>query len=121
MRRTTYAVAVIVLVCSSALAGPLAIYTVQPEYPALARASHIKGDGVFIMRVKVRTGLVKDVQIAHSTGSSILDAAAIRALKQWRFKPGSCPPIKVEQPKRKDPFAAEDSFVKLPVHFVMHH
>ncbi len=120
MTRATFTIAVAFL-CSAASGGPLAIYTVQPEYPAVARASRMKGDGVFIMRVQIRTGLVKDVQIAHSTGWPILDAAAIRALKQWRFKPGSCPPIKVEQSQRKDPFATEDSFVKLPVHFAMHH
>ena len=79
------------------------------------------GDGLFLMRVQIRTGLVKDVRIAHSTGWSILDAAAIRALKQWRFRPGPAglKPIKEQLPKLKDPYAAEDSFVKLPVHFKM--
>ena len=115
--RVMFTIAVVFL-CSTAGAGPVAIYTVQPQYPA--RASHMKGDGLFVMRVQIRTGLVKDVQIARSTGWPILDASAIRALKQWRFKPGSCPPIKIEQPWRKDPFAAEDSFVKLSVHFVRH-
>jgi len=122
MTRATFTIAV-ALLCSTASAGPWAIYSVQPEYPAVARASHMKGDGVFILRVQIRTGLVKDVQVAQSTGWSILDSAAIRALKQWRFKPGAAnlSPIKVQAPNRKDAFAAEDSLVKLPVHFVMHH
>ena len=119
MNRATLAVTVIVSVCITALAGPVAIYAPKPQYTRFAADHHIEGDGLFIMRVQIRTGLVKDVQVARSTGWAGLDAAAMLALKQWRFKPGSCPPIKVEQPWRKDAFATEDSFVKLPVHFRM--
>jgi TonB family protein len=122
-RLKLFTIAAIAFVCGTALAGPWAIYAPKPEYPAVARASRMKGDGVFILRVQIRTGLVKDVQVAQSTGWSILDAAAKRALKQWRFRPGpaNLSPIKVQSPNRKDAFAAEDSFVKLPVHFVMGH
>lgn len=105
------------------LARPYATYAPKPEYSQFARAHGMKGDGVFILRVQIRTGRVKDVVVAHSTGWSILDSTAISALKQWRFTPGQAhlSPIKLQLPKLKDAFATEDSFVKLPVHFVMGH
>jgi TonB family protein len=121
MRRTTFTIAAAVLLYSTASAGPVAIYAPKPQYTQFAAVHHIEADGLFVMRVQIRSGLVKDVQVARSTGWAGLDAAAIRALKEWRSKPGSCPPIKVEQPWRKDAFATEDSFVKLPVHFRMNH
>jgi TonB family protein len=113
--------AVVSIAAQSTLARPHGIYAPKPEYPSQARAQGIRGDGLFILRVQIRTVLVKDVLVVSSTGWSILDSAAIRALKQWRFKPGTAnlSPIKVQFPKLKDPLATEDSFVKLPVHFVM--
>src|SRR5262249_54048144 len=97
-----------------------AIYSPRPEYPTVARLYHMSGGGVFILRVEIRTGLVKDVQIERSTGWTILDYTAKRALKQWRFEPGASnlPPIKVQLPQLKDPFTTEDSFVRVPIHFV---
>jgi len=97
----------------------LAIYTPMPVYPIAARVSHIGGDGTFILRISIRTGLVKDVQVERSTGEALLDSAATRALKKWRFKPGILPSIKVELPQRKDDFATEDSLIRVPVHFFM--
>jgi TonB family protein len=115
------AVGVISIAAPTTLARPYAIYAPKPEYPLFARAHGMKGDGLFVLRVQIRTGLVKDVQVVHSTGWSILDSAAKRALMQWRFKPGTAnlSPIKVQLPNLKDAFATEDSFVKLPVHLVM--
>jgi TonB family protein len=96
------------------------VYAPRPEYPTQAPLYHISADGVFILRVQIRTGVVKDVQVQQSTGWSILDAAAKRTLMQWRFKPGASnlPPIKVESPQLKDRFATEDSFVRVPIHFL---
>ena len=86
------------------LAPTEAIYAPKPEYPIQARASRMKGDGLFILRVQIRAGQVKDVQIARSSGWSSLDSAAKRAFKQWRFKSGTAnlSPIKVELPHLKD-------------------
>jgi TonB family protein len=95
----------------------LALYTPTPQYPIRALGWGMKGDGSYLLRVQVWTGVVKDVQVEHSTGYSILDSAAASTLKQWRFKPGALPPIKVQLPQLKDRFAAEDSFVRVPVHF----
>ncbi|SRR6266700_4633041 len=129
---TAFTIAAIAFLCSAAAAtspltltpeqeAKLAIYTPQPEYPMRARAYRMAGNGLFIIRIHIRTGLVKDVRIERSTGWSTLDSAAKRALMQWRFKPGTAnlSPIKVQLPNLKDAFVTEDSFVKLPVHFVI--
>jgi outer membrane biosynthesis protein TonB len=39
--------------------------------------------------VDLSTGSVAQVTVRKSTGYKTLDAAAVRALKRWRFKPGS--------------------------------
>jgi TonB family protein len=100
-------------------ARKLAISTPPPQYPYAARLHHVEGQGVFLLRVQIRTGLVKAVIVEHSTGSKILDGAALSALKRWRFKPGVLPSISVELPKQPDSLAKEDSFVRVPVNFVM--
>jgi hypothetical protein len=43
------------------LARPHVSYAPKPEYSQFARAHGMKGDGVFILRVQIRTGRVKDV------------------------------------------------------------
>ena len=70
-----------------------------------------------MLRVQISTGRVKEVVVARSTGHSILDAAAARALIQWRFKPGVLPSIKEILPKLRDPLATADSLIKIPVSF----
>jgi TonB family protein len=90
-----------------------------PKYPLAARAEHITGSGIFVLRIQIRSGLVKEVIVARSTGSALLDRAAVAALRKWRFKAGALPSIKDMSPKWKDPFASEDSFIKVPVHFTM--
>jgi TonB family protein len=96
------------------------IYAPRPEYPTQSRMYHMGGDGLFVLRVQIHTGLVKDVQVERSTGWSVLDATARRTLMQWRFKPGAqnLPPIATVFPDSKDRFAREDSLVKVPVRFL---
>jgi len=72
-----------------------------PEYPAEARAKHISGAGVFDVIVRTETGVVTDVKILRSTGSQLLDNAAVKALSRWRARPGKI------------------SHIKVPVNFVM--
>jgi TonB family protein len=97
----------------------MVISTPRPEYPFKARRHWVEGSGSYILRVQIRTGFVKTVVIERSTASQLLDSSAVTALKRWRFKPGVLRPISVELPKRKDPLAKEDSFVRVPVNFVM--
>ena len=93
------------------------IHMVQPRYPAAALERRATGAGIFVMRVQIKTGLVKSVDVARTTGHADLDAAAVAALLQWRFKRGVLPPIKQILPHWKDRFETEDSLIKTPVRF----
>jgi TonB family protein len=95
------------------------VYGPQPDYPAEARARHLIGSGMFLIRVPVKTGRVIEVRVVQSTGQALLDAAAVAALKQWRFKPGAIPPIGAISPWRHDPFGKTDALLKVPISFVM--
>ena len=75
------------LAFTPAQAARAGAYTPRPDYPSQARALHIKGRGVFRLLVSLQTGLVRSLAIEHSTGSEILDTAAMNTLRQWRFKP----------------------------------
>src|SRR5260370_30610554 len=81
-----------------------AIYTPAPQYPAEAVARHIRGSGMFIILVHVKTGLLVSAWASQSIGSPLLDSAAIRAFSQWRFKPGARTPLGVVAPQLHEPF-----------------
>jgi protein TonB len=57
-----------------------------PDYPAVARR---RGqEGVVLLSVLVsETGLPKEVKLARSSGTPILDDAALEAVKGWKFVP----------------------------------
>ena len=74
---------------------------VQPEYPYEARRNHIIGSGAVLIRVDRGTGKVASCEMAPSTGSLLLDEAALQAFQLWRFKPGTI------------------ARVLIPVHFTM--
>ena len=63
------------------------IKLVKPNYPAEYRARHIEGTGLFRVTLDVKTGTVSNVAVFKSTGSSGLDASAVRAIRQWRWRP----------------------------------
>jgi TonB family protein len=101
--------------------GKFATYKPRLEYPVQARVRHLSGAGFFILLVTSQTGVVKNVQIEKSTGSPILDSAAISAFKQWRFKPGALSPTKILQldlPERSV-IQPKDYPIRVPVNFVM--
>ena len=67
-------------------APPELVTRVLPDYPARARAMQIEGQ-VLLEVVLDRSGRVEDeIRVARSIPA--LDAAAIAAVKQWRFRPG---------------------------------
>lgn len=66
-----------------ALSGP------RPVYPYEARRQRITGSGIAMMTVDPASGNVFDVVMQESTGSPVLDNAAIAAFRRWRFKPGT--------------------------------
>ncbi len=122
------AAAAVILVEVDASAGPyvtaeqvrqLAIATPKPVYPESERQRRITGSGVFKLYVHVKTGQLRSVKIFRSTGNRALDAAAIWALLQWRFKPGVLPTMRKLYPPSKEPDADEDACVCVPISFVL--
>lgn len=61
----------------------------RPEYPYAARRDNISGSGVVRIHVDPATGNVARAEMAQSTGSAVLDQAALSALRRWRFRPGA--------------------------------
>jgi len=127
-RILAFPAAAVMLVIIPAFAGPhlsaeqarqWAIAMPQPIYPESARQHRITGSGVFKLYIYVKTGRVKSVNIFRSTGDRSLDAAAVWALLQWRFKPGVLPTMRQLYPSSKDPDADEDACVGIPISFVL--
>jgi periplasmic protein TonB len=57
---------------------------VQPEYPNEAKKKHISGD-VLLKAIIDREGHVAELTLI--SGNSILAESAVKAVKQWRYKP----------------------------------
>ncbi|HEX4639669.1 MAG TPA: energy transducer TonB [Chthoniobacterales bacterium] len=62
------------------------VFAPKPDYPYEARAKYITGSGVYLLTFN-KDGHVENVQVAQSTGSSILDSAAMTAFQKWRATP----------------------------------
>jgi TonB family protein len=65
---------------------PYVVKSVPTQYPAEARQRNIEGSGVLGGEVDFETGKVLSVRMEKSTGSKILDQAALRSYRQWQFK-----------------------------------
>ncbi len=72
-----------VKVSQSVMQG-LLVSKVDPEYPAAAKAKHIQG-AVTLAMVIGKDGTITDVQV--QSGPAELTAAAVDALRQWRYRP----------------------------------
>jgi TonB family protein len=66
-----------------------------PKYPLAARREHLAGAGSFFLEIDTISGAVTHVTVSKSTGHTILDQAAISALRQWRFAPHSAVEVSV--------------------------
>jgi TonB family protein len=69
---------------SGSMSGP------KPELPAELHGQNLTGRGVYLMHFDKPTGNLIDVTVSQSTGSTVLDQAAIATLRQWHATPG-CP------------------------------
>lgn len=73
----------------SALTAP------QLEYPYEARRQKITGSGIAALTVDPVSGSVTSVMMEVSTGSPVLDNAAVTGFHRWRFKPGTISKVKL--------------------------
>lgn len=90
-----------------------------PEYPLEAREKLERGSGVFLLRAKIHSGRVTQVIVARSTNYKSLDAAAVKAFRQWRFKPDVLVHRDIHKPRLTPPVAADECLVLVPVTFSM--
>ena len=68
---------------------PIVIKEVKPQYTAEAMRARVQGQ-VWVQCVVLPDGTVGSVEVVRSLDSSFgLDQEAVKAAKQWRFKPGT--------------------------------
>jgi TonB family protein len=65
---------------------PRAVVRVPPTYPESARRAGVSGT-VLVQALVGRDGTVRDTRVVSSI--PMLDAAAVRAVQQWRFEPAT--------------------------------
>jgi TonB family protein len=97
----------------------VAIYAPHPTYPIGARYRHSSGAGIFLLRTEMSTGRVKEVIAVRSTGDRFLDAAAVNALREWRFKPESLSYWNNTSLKLNPPLTKQETLIKVPVRFAL--
>jgi protein TonB len=66
---------------------PVAIETIAPPYPELARRAHLEGVVVLEAIIGV-DGSVRDVRVLRGA-SPLLDPAALEAVRRWRYRAAS--------------------------------
>lgn len=66
--------------------SPQVLSIVKPEYPAEERRAGIEGT-VSLKIVILENGKPGDIEVVRSSGSELLDNAAVEALRKWRFSP----------------------------------
>jgi protein TonB len=88
---TRLALFLLLLVGDTVFAAPRArmLAVPKPIYPAAAVQRRIEGRGQFRIDMDFDTGKPLRVIVVKSTGSALLDDAAVKALQQWRAAPGA--------------------------------
>jgi TonB family protein len=89
------------------VAAPRALHTVAPVYPPVAQAKGVQGQVVVEFALSA-AGVPQDLAIAGA-GNGQFDAAALRALSQWRFTPPAAAGRRYRQTFAFRLDAAEDS------------
>jgi TonB family protein len=67
----------------------MAVSAPRPEYPYEARRQRITGSGFVILTIDSVGGNVTAAMMEQSTGSSVLNNAAMTGFRRWRFRPGT--------------------------------
>jgi protein TonB len=68
------------------LIAPVAVSTVNPKYPDLARRTKTTGTVVLNLQIDASGKVVKATPVS---GPAIFHGEAINAAKQWKYKPAS--------------------------------
>ena len=84
------------------------LYNPPPDYPSRARRLGLEGEVLIRTRV-LPNGEPEELVLAQSSGYTLLDQAAIKAVRKWRFRPA----------RRSDERVA--SWVEIPVRFRLEH
>lgn len=79
---------------SAELTGPEPLQKVDPKYPPTLITERVTGE-VILYAVIRRDGSVDSIQLVRGIDEQ-LDANAIRALRQWKFRPGAKEGIPIE-------------------------
>ncbi len=69
------------------------------------------------MKINVRTGHVVYARMGKSTGSWLLDDAAVETVYQWRYKPGTISPNALGVPQSAIPHTEDEAIFKFSVSF----
>jgi TonB family protein len=72
---------------SAELSGPMPLHKVDPKYPPTLITERVSGE-VILYAVIRRDGSVDGIQLVRGIDQQ-LDANAISALRQWKFRPGA--------------------------------
>jgi TonB family protein len=88
-------------------AYPLYRENIPPAYPEIARIRGYEGIVMVIAEI-LPDGHIGNMKIRKSSGYTILDQSAIKAIKPWRFEPAK---------KSGKPFTI---WVELPIKFILH-
>lgn len=97
MRFTLFTLAALALVAIPAAAQerpaattttPVLIHEVKPQYTDAAKARKIQGSVELAVLVQTDGSVGSDVRVTKSLDPD-LDQEAIKAVRQWRFKPGT--------------------------------
>ena len=85
---------------------PLAVNTPPPVYPLELGCAGVGGEVGLVLSLDAK-GMPADVKVEFSSRQSALDAAAIEAVRSWRFKPatirGQPVPTKMRVPVKFTP------------------
>ena len=79
---------------SAEISGPVPVQKVDPKYPPTLITERVAGE-VILYAVIRRDGSVDSIQLVRGIDEQ-LDANAIRALRQWKFRPGAKEGIPIE-------------------------
>jgi protein TonB len=66
--------------------NPSYLSRIEPDYPAQARRQHQAGSVILALYIN-ELGSLDKVAIVKSSGFALLDAAAVEAMKESRFRP----------------------------------